>query len=34
MTKENLDNLTMVFWEAEDDALMEEFTIIESFDDH
>jgi hypothetical protein len=30
MTKENLDNLTLIFWQAEDDALMEEFTIIES----
>jgi hypothetical protein len=30
MARETLDNLTMIFWEAEDDALMEEFTIIES----
>jgi hypothetical protein len=30
MARENLENLIMIFWEAEDDALMEEFTIIES----
>jgi hypothetical protein len=34
MAKENLENITMIFWEPEDDALMEECTIIESFDDH
>jgi hypothetical protein len=30
MANENLDNITMMFWQAEDDATMEEFSLVES----